>query len=127
VARYGSTPFLFLPPPTLGTSRDMFPADYGWHLWVTYARLNEIPGVERSTLASVAPLSSNEDGKRIVIPGFVPRDDGDLFANVSTVAPEYFATFGIPLLRGRAITVTDADSAPHVAVIGESESLLRRA
>ncbi len=35
--RYGSTPFLFLAPPTLGTSRDLFPADYGWHLWVTYA------------------------------------------------------------------------------------------
>jgi len=35
--RYGSAPFLFLPPPTLGTPRELFPPDYGWELWVTYA------------------------------------------------------------------------------------------
>jgi uncharacterized membrane protein len=35
--RYGSTPFLWLAPPTLGTPRDAFPADYGWDLWVAYA------------------------------------------------------------------------------------------
>jgi uncharacterized membrane protein len=35
--RYGTAPFLFLPPPTLGTPRDVFPPDYGWDLWVAYA------------------------------------------------------------------------------------------
>jgi uncharacterized membrane protein len=35
--RYGATSFLFLPPPTLGTDRKLFPPDYGWDLWVTYA------------------------------------------------------------------------------------------
>ena len=35
--RYGDAPFLWLPPPTLGTSRDAFPPDYGWDLWVAYA------------------------------------------------------------------------------------------
>ena len=34
--RYGSAPFLFLPPPTLGTPRDVFPPDYGWSLWMVY-------------------------------------------------------------------------------------------
>jgi uncharacterized membrane protein len=34
---YGWTSFLFTPPPTLGTPRGLFPADYGWDLWVTYA------------------------------------------------------------------------------------------
>ena len=36
-ATYGMTPFLFTPPPTLGTARNVFPADYGWDLWVVYA------------------------------------------------------------------------------------------
>jgi uncharacterized membrane protein len=36
-ARYGMAPFLFTPPPTLGTARKVFPADYGWDLWVVYA------------------------------------------------------------------------------------------
>jgi uncharacterized membrane protein len=35
--RYGAAPFLFTPPPTLGTPRNVFPADYGWDLWVAYA------------------------------------------------------------------------------------------
>ena len=36
-ASYGMAPFLFTPPPTLGTPRKVFPADYGWDLWVVYA------------------------------------------------------------------------------------------
>jgi len=35
--RYGTQPFLFLPPPTLGTPRDVFPPGYGWSLGVAYA------------------------------------------------------------------------------------------
>jgi uncharacterized membrane protein len=35
--RYGAAPFLFTPPPTLGTPRSVFPPDYGWDLWVVYA------------------------------------------------------------------------------------------
>jgi uncharacterized membrane protein len=35
--RYGNAPFLWMPPPTLGTPRQMFPPDYGWDLWVVYA------------------------------------------------------------------------------------------
>jgi uncharacterized membrane protein len=34
--RYGAAPFLFMPPPTLGTDRAAFPPDYGWSLGVTY-------------------------------------------------------------------------------------------
>ena len=33
---YGAAPFLFLPPPTLGSPREAFPADYGWSLGVVY-------------------------------------------------------------------------------------------
>ena len=35
--RYGAAPFVFLPPPTLGSPRELFPPDYGWDLWVVYA------------------------------------------------------------------------------------------
>ena len=34
--RYGAEPFLFVPPPTIGTARAVFPPDYGWSLGVTY-------------------------------------------------------------------------------------------
>jgi uncharacterized membrane protein len=35
--RYGNAPFLWMAPPTLGSSRQMFPPDFGWDLWVGYA------------------------------------------------------------------------------------------
>jgi uncharacterized membrane protein len=34
--RYGSAPFVLMVPPTLGSPRDAFPADYGWSLTTTY-------------------------------------------------------------------------------------------
>ena len=37
LCRYGRTNFLLLPPPTMGTPRDLFPANYGFSLWVVYA------------------------------------------------------------------------------------------
>lgn len=35
-SRYGAASFLLTPPPTLGTPRQVFPADYGWELWLVY-------------------------------------------------------------------------------------------
>ena len=34
--RYGAVPFLFVPPPTIGTPREVFPADFGWSLGTVY-------------------------------------------------------------------------------------------
>ena len=47
--RYGSSPFLFLPPPTLGTPRSEFPADYGWSLGTVY-------GVTAAALVVLYPV-----------------------------------------------------------------------
>ena len=47
--RYGAAPFLFEPPPTLGTPRELFPPDYGWDLWVAYA-------VTAAVVATLYPL-----------------------------------------------------------------------
>jgi predicted permease len=82
-------------------------------------RLRALPDVQSATLASVTPLSSNEDGKGISIPGFVPRTDADSVAQVDTIGSEYFETYGIPILKGRGITASDAEGAPHVALISE--------
>jgi uncharacterized membrane protein len=35
--RYGRQPFLFLPPPSMGTPRELFPANYGYSLWGVFA------------------------------------------------------------------------------------------
>ena len=83
-------------------------------------RLRAIPGVQAATLASVAPLSGNEDGKMITIPGFTAQSPDDQVAQVNTIGPEYLSTFGIPIRRGRAITADDSERAAQVAVVSES-------
>lgn len=35
--RYGSKPFLWLAPPSMGSPSELFPPDYGFPLWVVYA------------------------------------------------------------------------------------------
>jgi ABC-type antimicrobial peptide transport system permease subunit len=54
------------------------------------------------------------------VPGFESRTENDLVANVNTVAPGYFDTYGIRVLRGRPIVETDTAAGPHVAVVSES-------
>jgi ABC-type antimicrobial peptide transport system permease subunit len=39
---------------------------------------------------------------------------------VNTVGPDFFETFGVPILKGRGITASDRQSAPQVAVVSES-------
>ena len=82
--------------------------------------LRAMPGVQHATLASVSPLSGNDDGKGITIPGFVPPSPDDTISNVNTVAPGYFETYGIRVRRGRAIEASDGTAAPHVALVSES-------
>jgi predicted permease len=83
-------------------------------------RLRGLPGVRHATLATIPPLSGNEDGKPIAIPGvaFSSPDEGVL--QVNTVGPAFFETFGVPIVRGRGIVSRDDRTAPQVAVVSES-------
>jgi predicted permease len=82
--------------------------------------LRTIPGVQHASLMTIHPLSGNQDGKPVTIPGFVPRTRDDNVVNVNTVGPDYFETLGIPIVAGRAISAIDTADAPRVAVISES-------
>lgn len=37
LVRYGWNKTLFMPPPSMGSMRNMFPANYGYDLWVVFA------------------------------------------------------------------------------------------
>ena len=55
-------------------------------------------------------------------PAATPADR--IFCNLQVTSEDYFSTVGIPLVRGRAFTAADDDSAPQVALV--NETLARR-
>jgi uncharacterized membrane protein len=63
--RYGATPFLFVPPPTLGTPRALFPPDYGWDLWVVYATTAVVTAVLYPACAWFARLKARSRDWRL--------------------------------------------------------------
>jgi len=93
-------------------------------------RLAALPGVQSVSVASLAPFGLATVNRPVQragarpAPGDHPMTAADGLAfNVrwSSVGADYFATMGLPLLRGRAFTKTEAEvvGAPAVAVIDE--------
>jgi putative ABC transport system permease protein len=84
-------------------------------------RLQNTPGVHAAAVGSDLPLRGLESGGHLTYDG--GPADGVLYAR-HRVSPEYFATLGIRLERGRLIAPTDGPDTPPVAVI--SAAMARR-
>ncbi|HZS47352.1 MAG TPA: ABC transporter permease [Blastocatellia bacterium] len=88
------------------------------------AKLASLPGVQSVGEISALPLSgfTNDRSFRIEgrpeIPGQPNPDEEIRFAG-----PNYFATMGIPLVRGRLFTERDNADAPRVAIIDEAAKM----
>jgi len=83
-------------------------------------RARALPGVQRAALASRVPLGYNNNAQRVLTEGS-QRDNPDgqyIFQNI--VSPQYFATAGPSILRGREFTESDDEESPHVAVINDA-------
>jgi predicted permease len=79
--------------------------------------LNEVrglPGVTAATLSQVPPLAGYSRGTQVA-----PREkpDARLPTNYNLVAPDYFATLGIPIVQGRSLDRRDRLDAPPVVVV----------
>jgi putative ABC transport system permease protein len=84
-------------------------------------RTRILPGVHSASLASVVPLSDSVQGSDLAIPGYVTSPDQQApHAETDAVSPDYFATMGITLNRGRDFTDADNENSPHVAVINQA-------
>jgi predicted permease len=68
----------------------------------------------------MTPVDTAFEGRILGMPAPQPgaRADEIVFAN--TVTPDYFSTFGIPLLRGRLFTARDTAESTRVAIVNES-------
>lgn len=87
-------------------------------------RLRRLPGVQSTALTTSIPFWSSY-GAHLVVPGRsrlpITKDGGPYLVQVT---PEYFATAGTRILRGRAFTASDRDGAARVAIVSETMAKL---
>jgi predicted permease len=88
------------------------------------ARVKQLPGVDAAAIASGHPFGNTGNYSSIIsAPGrdSLPRLTGDSrFTTIVAVSPEYFATVGTQILRGRAFSNDDRVDAPQVIVVNRS-------
>jgi predicted permease len=65
------------------------------------ARLEALPGARAASLSSYSLLSGTSQSMKASVDGYTPPPDEDMLCKQLWVTPQYFATMGIPLLRGR--------------------------
>ncbi|MFZ0633553.1 MAG: ABC transporter permease [Acidobacteriaceae bacterium] len=82
-------------------------------------RIGALPGVRSVTLSGAPPMTGGTWDSPIFITGrpTSPTDTPETLLN--RVAPRYFETLGIPLLRGRTIGAQDTASAQKAVVINQ--------
>lgn len=80
------------------------------------AEVTTIPGVTGVARGGGVPGSTSEY-QPLSVPGSIATEGRFL---LDAAAPEYFATVGTNILRGRAIEATDGANAPLVAVVSET-------
>jgi putative ABC transport system permease protein len=82
------------------------------------SRVEAVPGVQSATVSLCAPYSQCSTTSL-----FIESRDADQSAGSvgrHYVGPDHFSTLGIALLRGRALTDSDREGRPRVAVINEA-------
>jgi len=83
-------------------------------------RARSTRGVKSAALTFSVPYGNQQDGATVLPEGYqfpAGKENASVFAN--TVDENYFATAGIPIVRGRGFLVTDAATSPRVAVVNE--------
>jgi predicted permease len=83
-------------------------------------RINRLPGVQGSGLATYNPLTDNW-GEMIVVAGHpLPKIEAETSASWDRVDADYLKNFGVSLLRGRGFSHADNESTELVAVVNEA-------
>jgi predicted permease len=84
------------------------------------SRVNALPGVAAATYAYSVPYGSGTLSAAVHLENETLRPGESapqVFYNI--VAPSYFETLSVPILRGRAFTAIDTENAPRVAIVSQ--------
>ena len=81
-------------------------------------RVGALPGVQGVAATSSIFLSQTPNSTVFTVEGRTATpEERRIEVPIDAVTPEYFRVMGVPLVRGRAFTAQDRDSAPPVAII----------
>jgi macrolide transport system ATP-binding/permease protein len=84
-------------------------------------RIRAIPGVDSAALATYVPVAGFPSKSPVFVEKIAAHPDAQPpKIMMNAVDASYFATLGIPLLRGRAFAESDDASAPLVAVVNRT-------
>jgi putative ABC transport system permease protein len=78
-----------------------------------------VPGVESAAFTSFLPMVMRGGIWPVTVPGVTVPDQARS-ASLRYVTPDYFPTMRIPLVRGRGVRPSDAQSSEYVAVVSRS-------
>ena len=84
-------------------------------------RLEQLPGVASASFANIVPLGTDRSATILRVDG-LGQNEGGPRTYVNSVAPRYFATLGIPLVRGRDFGSADRAGA---ATGGDRDRIVR--
>ena len=84
-------------------------------------RVKGLPGVSAAAEISDTPLAGNNPTIEIVSdPNATQSSNVPLRAGFRVISPEYFATAGMPVLRGRAFNTSDRANSQPMAIVNET-------
>ena len=82
-------------------------------------RLAALPGVETVAQAGNTPLSDSHRGAMFSLPGQADKYQVEF----NEVSPDFFSLLGVPIVRGRNFTSTEARTGAALAIVTESTAL----
>jgi predicted permease len=83
-------------------------------------QLAKLPGVEAVSASESRILSGDRNFITIEVEGYTPQRQRDMNPAFNSLFPGYFATLGVPVVKGREFTERDAPGAPPVVVVNEA-------
>ena len=84
-----------------------------------HERVTALPGVKSITHMSFLPFNGMEREGEVEVPGHQPRNEKPTTL-INGITPQFFATFGIPLLQGRDFTAQDSVGTPRTIIVNNS-------
>jgi predicted permease len=83
-------------------------------------RLSSLPQVRHVSIATYSPLTGTRRSSSVQVQGYTPQPDENLDTQDMLIGPNYAATMGLPLLRGRDIEPRDTPASTPIAVINSA-------